>query len=613
MCGINGFNWKDEELCKVMADTLKHRGPDDEGFYFNSDVSLGHRRLSIIDLKTGHQPIHNEDKSIWIIYNGEIYNHKGIREELEKRHKFYTNSDTEVIIHAYEEYGFECVKKFNGMWAFCIYDKNKNIFFLSRDRFGIKPLYYFFDEEKFIFASEIKAILKYVKPEENDEMIYNFLVNNVDLYKDETFFKNIKSVMPSTNLIFDLKINEIEKQRYWDINKINRKTTSVSKEDEEYAKKFHDLFKDSVKLRLMSEVPVGTCLSGGLDSSSIVCIVNKILTDGNEEIKESIGEKQKTFSAVYEYKRIDEREYIEEVIKETNVEKNYVFPSGEELFKEVEKLIYYQEEPFMSTSIYAQWNVMRLVSKKVKVLLDGQGSDELLAGYLNPTLYNRTSFGDVLKQRKFFKFFKERFLNFPMLYGDLKIIYSYFIRKKVLKNKEILNQAFLDKFKNKKEIPKEIKDLADWSYELLMNGGIQTLLKYEDRNSMAFSIEARVPFLDYKVVEYIFSIPIDQRIKNGWTKYILRNAMKDILPEKVRKRRSKLGFPTPQEAWFREHKDKILEIFDSESFKGRKYFNQDVIIKKFNEFCNGKSYDSNIFWKIINLEIWFRVFIDKND
>ncbi len=613
MCGINGFNWKDEELCKVMADTLKHRGPDDEGFYFNIDVSLGHRRLSIIDLKTGHQPIHNEDKSIWIIYNGEIYNHKGIREELEKRHKFYTNSDTEVIIHAYEEYGFECVKKFNGMWAFCIYDKNKNIFFLSRDRFGIKPLYYFFDEEKFIFASEIKAILKYVKPEENDEMIHNFLVNNVDLYKDETFFKNIKSVMPSTNLIFDLKINEIEKQRYWDINKINRKTTSVSKEDEEYAKKFHDLFKDSVKLRLMSEVPVGTCLSGGLDSSSIVCIVNKILTDGNEEIKESIGEKQKTFSAVYEYKRIDEREYIEEVIKETNVEKNYVFPSGEELFKEVEKLIYYQEEPFMSTSIYAQWNVMRLVSKKVKVLLDGQGSDELLAGYLNPTLYNRTSFGDVLKQRKFFKFFKERFLNFPMLYGDLKIIYSYFIRKKVLKNKEILNQAFLDKFKNKKEIPKEIKDLADWSYELLMNGGIQTLLKYEDRNSMAFSIEARVPFLDYKVVEYIFSIPIDQRIKNGWTKYILRNAMKDILPEKVRKRRSKLGFPTPQEAWFREHKDKILEIFDSESFKGRKYFNQDVIIKKFNEFCNGKSYDSNIFWKIINLEIWFRVFIDKND
>lgn len=177
MCGICGFNWNDENLCKLMANTLKHRGPDDEGFYFNENVSLGHRRLSIIDLVSGHQPIYNEDKSIAIVYNGEIYNHKEIRRELEGKHKFYTNSDTEVIIHAYEEYGFDCVKKFNGMWAFCIYDKNKNLLFLSRDRFGIKPLYYFFDGKNFIFASEIKALLKYVKPEENDEIIYDFLVN----------------------------------------------------------------------------------------------------------------------------------------------------------------------------------------------------------------------------------------------------------------------------------------------------------------------------------------------------------------------------------------------------------------------------------------------------
>ncbi len=619
MCGINGFNWKDEELCRVMADTLKHRGPDDEGFYFDNDVSLGHRRLSIIDLERGHQPIHNKDKSIWIIYNGEIYNHKEIRKELEKKHKFYTNSDTEIIIHAYEEYGFDCVKKFNGMWAFCIYDKNKDIFFLSRDRFGIKPLYYFFDGKKFMFASEIKALLKYVKPEENDEIIYDFLVNNKTHHKEETFFKNIKTVMPSINLIFDLKKKGIKKEKYWDITNINRKIKGTSKRDEEYAKKFYELFENSVKLRLMSEVPVGTCLSGGLDSSSIVCVVNKILTEGNEKIKESIGERQKTFSAVYKEKEVDERKYIEEVIKKTNVEKNYVFPPGKDLFKEAEKLIYYQEEPFGSTSIYAQWNVMRLASGKVKVLLDGQGSDELLAGYLNPVLYNRTSLGDVLKQRNFFKFFKERFLNFPMIYNDLKIVYLYLVRKKGLTNEDVLNKMFLYEFKNKKRASKEAndskgtKDLTDWSYELLMNGEIQTLLKYEDRNSMAFSIETRVPFLDYRVVEYIFSIPIDQRIKNGWTKYILRNAMKNILPEKVRKRRSKLGFPTPQEAWFKENRDKILEIFDSESLKRRKYFNQKAIIKSFNEFCNGEKYDSNIFWKIINLELWFRVFIDKDE
>ncbi|OIQ06112.1 MAG: asparagine synthase (glutamine-hydrolyzing) [Candidatus Altarchaeum sp. CG12_big_fil_rev_8_21_14_0_65_33_22] len=619
MCGINGFNWKDEELCRVMADALKHRGPDDEGFYFDSDVSLGHRRLSIIDLKSGHQPIHNEDISIWIIFNGEIYNHKNIRTELESKHKFYTNSDTEMIIHAYEEYGFDCVKKFNGMWAFCIYDKNKNLMFLSRDRFGIKPLYYFFDSKNFIFASEIKGLLTHVKPEENDGIIYDFLVNNKDQHKEDTFFKCIKSVMPSTNLIFDLKTKEIKKEKYWDIKSINRKTESSLEEDEEYAKIFSELFKNTVKMRLMSEVPIGTCISGGLDSSSIVCILNKLLLEGNEKIKENIGEKQKTFSAVYEYKKVDEREYIEEVIKNTNLEKHYVFPSGKELFKEMEKLVYYQEEPFFSTSIYAQWNVMRLASKKVKVLLDGQGSDELLAGYLNPELYPRTSIEEILKQRKFLTFFKERLMKPKVLFKDINAILDafalYFMKQNVFTIEELLNQIFLGEFENKKRTSKEandskeIKDIADWSYDLLMNGGIQTLLKYEDRNSMAFSIEARVPFLDYMLVEYIFSIPISQRIKNGWTKYILRNAMKDILPEKVRKRRSKLGFPTPQETWFKKNKDKILEIFNSESLKERKYFNQKAIIKSFNEFCNGKKYDSNMFWKIINLEIWFRVFI----
>ena len=619
MCGINGFNWKDEELCRVMADALKHRGPDDEGFYFDSDVSLGHRRLNIIDLKSGHQPIHNEDISIWIIFNGEIYNHKNIRTELESKHKFYTNSDTEMIIHAYEEYGFDCVKKFNGMWAFCIYDKNKNLMFLSRDRFGIKPLYYFFDSKNFIFASEIKGLLTHVKPEENDGIIYDFLVNNKDQHKEDTFFKCIKSVMPSTNLIFDLKTKEIKKEKYWDIKSINRKTESSLEEDEEYAKIFSELFKNTVKMRLMSEVPIGTCISGGLDSSSIVCILNKLLLEGNEKIKENIGEKQKTFSAVYEYKKVDEREYIEEVIKNTNLEKHYVFPSGKELFKEMEKLVYYQEEPFFSTSIYAQWNVMRLASKKVKVLLDGQGSDELLAGYLNPELYPRTSIEEILKQRKFLTFFKERLMKPKVLFKDINAILDafalYFMKQNVFTIEELLNQIFLGEFENKKRTSKEandskeIKDIADWSYDLLMNGGIQTLLKYEDRNSMAFSIEARVPFLDYMLVEYIFSIPISQRIKNGWTKYILRNAMKDILPEKVRKRRSKLGFPTPQETWFKKNKDKILEIFNSESLKERKYFNQKAIIKSFNEFCNGKKYDSNMFWKIINLEIWFRVFI----
>jgi len=602
MCGICGFNWNDENLCKSMADTLKHRGPDGEGFYFDENVSLGHRRLSIIDLALGHQPIYNEDKSIVIVYNGEIYNYEEIRKELESRHKFYTNSDTEVIIHAYEEYGFDCVKKFNGMWAFCIYDKNKNLLFLSRDRFGVKPLYYFFDEKNFIFASEIKGLLNYVKPEENDEIIYDFLVNNRLEHKEDTFFKGIKKLMPSNNLVFDLKSKKIRKEKYWDIININGKIETTSKEDAEYAKKFYELIKDSVKLRLISEVPVGTCLSGGLDSSTIVCLVNDILKE-NEKIKENIGKRQKTFSAVYEDKRIDEREYIEEVVKETNVEKNYVFSSGEKLFEELEKFIYYQDEPFGSTSIYAQWNVMKLASKKVKVLLDGQGSDELLAGYI---AYFQVYFNQLLKERKFLTLFKEIIKSL-----DIIILYLWLVKKSKTKNiiKEILNQKFLDEFK-KNEKPKETNNLVSRCYDDLMKGSIQSLLRYEDRNSMAFSIEARVPFLDYRIHEYIFSLPLSQRIKNGWTKYILRNAMKNTLPEKIRKRRSKIGFATPEEIWFKENKEKILEIFNSESFKKRNYFNQKEIIKKFNEFCNGKYYDPNIFWKILNLEIWMRVFID---
>jgi len=605
MCGICGFNWNDEDLCKLMADTLKHRGPDDEGFYFDENVSLGHRRLSIIDLASGHQPIYNEDKSIGIVYNGEIYNHKEIRRELEGKHKFYTNSDTEVIIHAYEEYGFDCVKKFNGMWAFCIYDKNKNLLFLSRDRFGVKPLYYFFDGKNFIFASEIKGLLAYVKPEQNDETIYDFLVNNRLEHKEDTFFKGIKRLMPSHNLIFDLKSKEIKKEKYWDITNINRKIESTSKEDNEYAKNFYILLEDSVKLRLMSEVPVGTCLSGGLDSSAIVCLVNNILIEGNEKIKANIGERQKTFSAVFEDKRIDEREFIECVIKETNVEKNYVFPSGEKLFEELEKFIYYQDEPFSSTSIYAQWNVMRLASKKVKVLLDGQGSDELLGGYI---AYFQVYFNQLLKERKFLTLFKEIIKS-----SDILISYLWLLKKSKSRGiiKELLNINFLDEF-NRSEKFKVIDNLSMRSYEDLMNGGIQSLLRYEDRNSMAFSIESRVPFLDYRIAEYVFTLPVTQRIKNGWTKYILRNSMKNILPEKIRKRRSKIGFATPEEIWFKENKNKILEIFSSESFKKRKYFNQKEIINKFNEFCDGKNYDSNIFWKIINLEIWIKLFIDKN-
>lgn len=610
MCGICGFNWNDEQLCRSITELLKHRGPDDEGFYFDQEVSLGHRRLSIIDLEGGHQPICNENKSIWIIYNGEIYNHIEVRRELEGKHRFYTNSDAEVIIHAYEEYGFDCVKKFNGMWAFCIYDKSNSILFLSRDRFGIKPLYYYFDNNRFIFASEIKGFIDYLKPEQNDEVIFDFLAFGKLEHHADTFFSGIKRLMPAHNLIFHLGSKKIEEDRYWDIHVMNEKIGSSSVNDEEYAKLFYDLIEDSVRIQLMSEVPVGTCLSGGLDSSTIVCLINKIIfSETDTKIRESIGERQKTFSAVYDDKKIDERKFIEEVTAATNVETNYVFPSGDELFKEIEKLVYYQDEPFTSTSIYAQWNVMRLASQKVKVLVDGQGSDELLAGYI---AFFKIYLKQLLKERKYSIFFREILFSYDALIHNHRIISNALARNNII-YETILNQKFLDKFINRKQNSVSSDNIVSRSYEYIINGELQSLLKYEDRNSMAFSVEARVPFLDHRIAEFIFTAPVDQRIKNGNTKFILRNAMKGILPERIRKRKGKIGFATSEDKWLKDHKDEILKIFGSESFMNRKYFNHKAILKIFLEYCDGKKHDTMIFWKIIVLEIWLRIFIDRDE
>jgi asparagine synthase (glutamine-hydrolysing) len=298
MCGITGIvNFSSEidgNLLKGMTEVLKHRGPDDEGYFIAEGVGFGHRRLSIIDLKTGHQPIHNEDESIWIVYNGEIYNFNDLRENLEKNgHKFYTQSDTEVIVHAYEEWGEDCVRRFNGMFAFAIWDRNKKQVFLARDRFGIKPLYYYFNDTKLLFGSEIKAILqdKTVKRIPDDEIIYEYLIYDLNDHREATFLKGIKKLMPAHYMIVD-KTGIIIK-RYWDL-KINEELDATDNKDKTHTKDFYELLEDSIRLRLISEVPVGTCLSGGLDSASIVCLINRLLLS-EIEAREVIGERQMTF------------------------------------------------------------------------------------------------------------------------------------------------------------------------------------------------------------------------------------------------------------------------------------------------------------------------------
>jgi len=610
MCGIAGFaGFNNDKMLKRMLISIKHRGPDDEGVYVDhgNKVSIGNKRLAIIDVKTGHQPVHNENNSMWIVFNGEIYNYQELMEELMKTgHKFYTKSDTETVIHAYEEWGENCLNKFNGMWAFVIFDSKKQELFLARDRFGIKPLYYFCDSDRFIFGSEIKALLQYgmsIIP--NDKIIYDYLVNGLLDHTEETFFEGIKRLMPAHYML--VKRTGIEVKKYWDVPKINRDMDFSSKNDGEYAKRFYELLKDSVRLRLISEVPIGTCLSGGIDSSSIVSVINKILSS-DIETRKVIGKKQKTFSAVYRNSKVDEREYIEEVVKATGVEKNYIFPSAQTFWKEIKKIVYHQDEPFTSTSIYAQWNVMKLARKKVTVLLDGQGGDELLAGYLP---YYGIFLLNLLRKKKMFPFAREFISGLDIA---MSLFPQYFGRsRKRTAIKEILNKEFLARFGSEKKEEWKTSELVDVLYKDLTTYSIPQLLRYEDRNSMAFSLEARVPFLDYRIVEYVFSLPITQKIRNGWTKFVLRNAVKGVIPEKIRKRRGKIGFETPEMEWMIKLRHEIRKLFASKRFEKRKYFNQKEVLEKFNDFCDRKLGEdfSRMFWRIINFEIWLEVFFDK--
>jgi len=402
MCGICGFNYQDKSTIQRMNDEIKHRGPDGEGYHIDNRVSLGHRRLSIIDINGGKNPIYNEDGTICIIFNGEIYNYRELRPTLEaKGHTFTTDTDTEVILHAYEEYGYECLANFNGMFAFCIYDKKKNLLFIARDRFGIKPLYYYYDGSNFIFASEIKALLKNdkVKTAPNDNVLINYLKNGI-LPEDrkETFFENILKLQASHYAIVSNKKLTIKK---WYQIRIKSEDYETPKNEKKLIQEYRKLFTDAVRLRLRSDVPVGACLSGGMDSSSIVAVVDELVKNKIKEGDSTMGNLN-CFSSVHDDKTYDEREFIKEAVKNKRATSHYTMPEPRGLWKDLEKVIYHQDEPTESIAVYAQYDIMKLVNGKVKVLLDGQGSDECLGGYIP---YYRHYLLDLLKNLKFIQLF----------------------------------------------------------------------------------------------------------------------------------------------------------------------------------------------------------------
>jgi len=653
MCGIAGIlQFRREinpDLFKDMTKLMNHRGPDDEGYLLgniktgsfeiaghtdtqrevyasefhyspNSDlnslsniqpnIALSNRRLSIIDLSpAGHQPMSNEDRTIWVVHNGEIFNFKEIRDELKGiGYKFFSDSDTEVIINAYKEWNQNCLGKFNGMWAFCIWDVKKQKLFCARDRFGIKPFYFYFNNEMFAFASEIKPLLQLnIKKEPNDSVIHDFLKYGLLDHTNDTFFKDIHKLPPAHYLTINFK-GELNIQRYWDLdisNKINNENEQLK-----YTEEFLDIFIDAVKLRLRSDVPVGSCLSGGLDSSSVVCVANDLIFPNQTS---STNKRQKTFSACFEERYLDERQYIEAVIKKTHAERNYVFPNPEGFLETLDNLLWHQEEPFGGTSIYSQWCVIRRAKEKgIKVLLDGQGGDEQLCGYRKFHIFY---FIELLKNKKLLRFFYE-FLKFSFSIEILKTLnlnqgVRYLnIGNKLLRVDDILLDSFKRKFSNKHINFGYQGNLGKRIKEDLFKFSLPVLLRYEDKNSMAHSVEARLPFLDFRLVEKIASFPLMQKIRSGWTKYILRDAMAGYLPKKIRLRKSKIGFETPENKWFRMNFYKILNQTFRNFFFVENYVDKELLLKCFNKYLANKSfYSSEIFNRFFILELWARRFL----
>ena len=606
MCGIVGkinFNREliaENSLYKMMK-KIKHRGPDDEGIFIDKNIGLGFVRLSIIDLSlAGHQPMLSEDKRYVIIFNGEVYNYIELREELKaKGHTFKSDSDTEVVLKSYQEWGEASLHKFNGMWAFVIYDQVTKKIFGARDRFGIKPFYYYKDNNTFLFASEIKAI-KEVVPNPlsiNDEAVFNYLSFNRTDYGERTFYNEIYKVPHGHS--FTLESNGVFKlEKWYDLKKYCNKKEINSEE-------YLELFTSSVKLRMRSDVPVGVCLSGGLDSSSIASVVSKKLKV--EDIY--------TFSAIYNQGQTgDESRFIKELSPFLNNMK-YTKPNAQLLFDDLQDFVDNLDEPVPTTSLYAQYSVMRLAKEHAVVTLDGQGADEQLAGY---HYFYGFYFKELLTRLSFMRFFSEMFYymqKHKSLYGVKTLL--FFLLPEKLKTKLRVNKnAYLqNEFYTQHNSKGNV--IADGLYgsknlkESLINHfeyKLEHLLKWSDLNSMKFSIESRVPFLDYRLVEQTLSQPNDSYIKKGLTKYILRESMKALLPKKIRLRYDKMGFETPEDEWFREpfFKEKIENILNNPSSDFQKYIDVKIAKNMYSNHLNKTLNCSKEIWKWINLDLWLK-------
>ncbi len=598
MCGIAGIISVNKEdvfqgRLKAMTDIIDYRGPDAEGRWIdkNGHVGFGHRRLSIIDLsENGNQPMHYLGRYS-IVFNGEIYNYIELKELLvQSGYSFQTESDTEVLMALYAKEKENCLSFLDGMFSFVIYDNVTNEIFAARDRFGEKPFYYNYLEGKhFIFGSEMKCLWAAgVKKDVNNSMLFAYLnYGSIQNEKDwsETFYNGCKNLPHGCYLKLEVSSCKMRTVKYYDIDiKIINHAISETEAQE----RFRELFYKSVKRRLRSDVKVGSSLSGGLDSSLIVCVIDEINKDTSRNLN--------TFSAVFPGFPKDEKKYIEYVIKQTNTTSHFITPDGDQIIKDLEKLLWHHEEPFGTASIYAQYCVMRLAKENnVTVLLDGQGADEYLAGYHS---YYRPFFYEL--KRNYPKISDSEYQSYLQLQqenninGILKKDLKYFMRSQMPallkigknvanyythKSNSFFSNEFYQENIQKNAIPyKYPKSLNKALYQNMFEGELQTLLRFCDRNSMAQSREVRLPFLSHELVEFVFSLPPYYKIHEGWTKWIMRVAFADLLPAEIAWRKDKIGYEPPQSNWF-ENKNVQEKIYESK----RTLFKKNIISKKESE------------------------------
>jgi asparagine synthase (glutamine-hydrolysing) len=602
MCGVAGFfGAPAEDLLHAMTESLVHRGPDGTGYLESPAASLGMRRLSIIDKATGSQPMTTADGRLHIVYNGEVYNYRELRAELEAMgHVFRTQSDTEVVLEAFAAWGPAAFPRFNGMWGLCLLDERGATprLILSRDHFGIKPLYVARWGGRVLFGSEIRAILADATfPRAVDEdVLYDYLGPGLFDHTTGTFFKGIESVPAASYLEIDA--DGMRSTRYWN--------PTLAEDGNPDPEAFREVFERAVARRMIAEVPVGTCLSGGIDSSSITVVLDEQIRRAAPDA-ESLGSRIQTFSAVFPNDPIDESAYIDSVVERTNAASFRTAPTHGGLIRELEALVETVEMPMVSSAPYSMWAVMRLAHGHVSVLIDGQGGDELLAGYdVYPYVYLR----QLLRERRYRQLVVEglrwRSVVLPLARRRLLGRFrgapdSAFLRPEFRRaHRGTVDERSRDDVKRRL-----VQDLTTYS--------LPPLLRYEDRISMSQSIETRLPFLDQELVETILRLPTEAILGRGRSRRILREALRGSLPERVYRRVKKIGFTTPEFRWFREEQPALQAILTSPSFRARPYWDAPAIARAFRRASEGRGRQSLFFWRAINAEIWLRVFIDGRD